>query len=348
LTTPSVLTQSHFVFESRGKKLRLGKRTAVMGVINVTPDSFFGKSRRETPVDAVASALEMVEAGASIIDIGGESTRPGARPVSADEEIRRLAPVLSELRRLTTAFISVDTQKSEVAEEALELGADIINDVSSLRNDPKMAEIVARSCSGLVLMHMKGRPETMQRTPVYGNLMEEILDSLGDAAEKAERAGISSGSILVDPGIGFGKTATHNLQILNHLERLVSLGKPILVGTSRKTFIGKVLDLPPEDRLFGTAAAVTAAVLRGAHVVRVHDVAEMLQVCRVADAIKNEALANDEQLAVSPPPPLVGDGVRLRRTRRSIDNKTRKAKAGSQQIARGGRKSSTGKKGGAA
>ncbi len=228
LFAPSVLAQSQFVFAARGKRLCLGERTAVMGVINVTPDSFFGKSRKTVPEHAVASALEMVEAGASIIDLGGESTRPGAQPVPVKEEIRRLSPVLSELRRLTQVLISVDTRKADVAEVALEIGADIVNDVSSLRDDTRMAEIVARSRSGLVLMHMKGGPETMQRDPVYGDVVEEIRDFLSDAVVRAERAGITSDSILVDPGIGFGKTAEHNLQILNRLDRLAFLGKPIL------------------------------------------------------------------------------------------------------------------------
>lgn len=306
--------QSQFVFEARGKRLCLGECTAVMGVINVTPDSFFGRSRKTAPEHAVASALEMVEAGASIIDLGGESTRPGARPVPANEEIRRLSSVLTELRRLTNALISIDTSKSEVAEVALDLGADIVNDVTSLRGDPRMAEIVARSRSGLVLMHMKDDPETMQRNPVYGDVVGEIRDFLSDAVARAERAGITSDSILVDPGIGFGKTAAHNLQILNRLDRLALLGKPILVGTSRKTFIGKVLDLPPEDRLHGTAATVAAAVLRGAHVVRVHDVTEMIQVCRVVDAIKSEEMpAASSQSASAPPGRDSGRSFRLRR-----------------------------------
>jgi dihydropteroate synthase len=316
LTAPSLLTPSQFVFEARDKRLLLGERTAVMGVINVTPDSFFGNSRKTAPAEAIDAALEMIEAGASIIDLGGESTRPGAQSVPVKEEIRRLSPVLTELRRLTKVLISIDTRKSEVAEAALDLGADIVNDVTSLRGDTRMAEIVARSRSGLVLMHMKGRPETMQRDPVYGDAVEEIRDFLIDAVMRAEQAGISPDSILIDPGIGFGKTAAHNLQVLNRLDRFASLGKPILVGTSRKTFIGKVLDLPPEDRLHGTAATVAAAVLNGAHVVRVHDVAEMLQVCRVADAIKNEALVTSEPLAISPPPPsirrLVRRSLRLR------------------------------------
>jgi dihydropteroate synthase len=312
LTAPTAPATPKFVFEARDKRLALGERTAVMGVINVTPDSFFEESRKTAPAEAIAAALEMIEAGASIIDLGGESTRPGAQPVPVDEEIHRLSPVLTGLRRLTKVPISIDTRKSKVAEVALDLGADIVNDVTSLRGDTQMAEIVARSRSGLVLMHMKGGPETMQMDPVYGDAVEEIRDFLSDAVERAEQAGISPDSILIDPGIGFGKTTAHNLQILNRLDRFASLGKPVLVGTSRKTFIGKVLDFPPEDRLHGTAATVAAAVLRGAHVVRVHDVAEMLQVVRVVDAIKNETLVATEQTAVGPPTPKIRRLVRYK------------------------------------
>jgi dihydropteroate synthase len=259
-----------------------------MGVVNVTPDSFYRGSRRLDPDKAVERSLEMARAGADIIDVGGESTRPGAAPVTAEEELHRVEPVISELRRHTHSLISVDTRKAAVAEKALELGADIVNDVSGLVSDSRIAEIVAEAEAGLVLMHMKGTPEHMQEAPVYLDVVGEVTTFLDGAIQRAEASGVAPDSILVDPGIGFGKTATHNLQILNRLGLFASSGKPILIGTSRKTFIGKVLNLSAEDRLFGTAATVVASILHGAHVVRVHDVDEMIQVARMTDAVLNE------------------------------------------------------------
>jgi dihydropteroate synthase len=209
--------------------------------------------------------------------------------VTAEEELHRIGPVISELRRRTHILISIDTRKATVAEKAIELGADIVNDVSGLVSDSRIAEIVAQAGAGLVLMHMKGTPERMQEAPVYRDVVVEVKTFLAGATQQAEAAGVAPDSILVDPGIGFGKTAVHNLQVLNRLGLIASLGKPILIGTSRKTFIGRVLDLPPEDRLFGTAATVAASILRGAHVVRVHDVPEMIQVARMSDAVANES-----------------------------------------------------------
>jgi dihydropteroate synthase len=259
-----------------------------MGVINVTPDSFYRDSRRLDPEKAVAQSVEMVRAGADIVDVGGESTRPGAAPVTVEEELHRIEPVITELRRSTDTLISVDTRKAAVAEKAIELGADIINDISGLVNDSRIAEIVAQAGAGLILMHMKGSPENMQDAPVYRDIMLEIRTFLDGAIRQAETAGVASGSILVDPGIGFGKTAVHNLQILNRLGVLASLGKPVLIGTSRKSFIGEVLDLTVEYRLYGTAATVVTSILRGAHVVRVHDEPEMIQVAHMTDAVANE------------------------------------------------------------
>jgi dihydropteroate synthase len=261
-----------------------------MGVINVTPDSFFRDSRRLNPEKAVGRSLEMVRAGADIIDVGGESTRPGAEPVDLEEELLRVRPVISELRRRTNALISIDTRKAKVAEKAIDLGADIVNDISGLNGDPHIAEIAAKSGAGLVLMHMKGTPEDMQKAPVYSDVVREVRDFLAEATQRAEKAGVAPHSILIDPGIGFGKTVVHNLQVLDRLSLFASLGKPILVGTSRKSFIGKVLGLPPEERLFGTVATIVASILRGAHVVRVHDVPETIQAARMTDAIVGETL----------------------------------------------------------
>ena len=268
-----------------------------MGVVNVTPDSFYPGSRRFDPDQALAFALGMVEAGADIVDIGGESTRPGASPVDAEEEIRRVVQVVARLRPLCRVLISVDTRNAAVAERSLEAGADIVNDVSAL-GDPRMTEVVARAKAGLVLMHMKGTPSTMQKSPSYRDIVAEVKQYLGRAIETAESAGISSDSILVDPGIGFGKTLEHNLTLLHHLSSLSELSKPILVGTSRKSFIGRILSgtaarragSDDEERLLGTAASVACAVILGASVVRVHDVREMRQVVAVADAIKNQGV----------------------------------------------------------
>jgi dihydropteroate synthase len=276
-------------FRAKNGRLNLGERTALMGVVNVTPDSFYAGSRRLDPDEAVGLALELLEAGAEIVDIGGESTRPGAAPIGAEEEIRRLVPVVAGLRPRTRALISVDTRRAAVAERALVEGADIVNDVSAL-SDPGMAEVVSRANAGLVLMHMRGTPSTMQTSPSYRDVVAEVKDYLGRAIEKAESFGVSSESILVDPGIGFGKTLAHNLTLLHNLSSLGELSKPILVGTSRKSFLGRILPGGPEERLLGTAASVACAVLLGASVVRVHDVREMRQVVAVADAIKNQGV----------------------------------------------------------
>ena len=276
-----------------------------MGVVNVTPDSFYPGSRRFDPDQALAFALGMVEAGADIVDIGGESTRPGASPVDVEEEIRRVVPVVLRLRPLSRVLISVDTRNAAVAEPALDAGADIVNDVSAL-GDSRMAEVVARAKAGLVLMHLKGTPATMQVSPSYRDVVAEVKEYLGRAIEKAESSGVSSDSILVDPGIGFGKTLEHNLTLLRNLSALSQLSKPILVGTSRKSFLGRILSgtaahpagSDDEDRLFGTAASVACAVLLGASVVRVHDVREMRQVVAVADAIKNQGIEGKPQARV--------------------------------------------------
>jgi dihydropteroate synthase len=273
------------VFRARDKELALGRRTAIMGVVNVTPDSFYEGSRHLEPARAIDTALGLVDEGADIIDIGGESTRPGGREVAARVELDRVLPVIERVRARSDVLVSVDTKKTTVAERALAAGADIINDVSAL-SDTGMAELAARARAGVVLMHMRGTPETMQHEPVYDDVVADVKAYLCDAIARAEAAGVSADSILVDPGIGFGKTVEHNLMLLRKLAALTELGKPVLVGTSRKSFIGRLLASPSAERIFGTAGSVAASVMNGASVVRVHDVGEMSDVVRVVDAIR--------------------------------------------------------------
>ena len=264
-----------------------------MGVVNVTPDSFYEGSRYPDASEAIDIALGLIEAGADIVDIGGESTRPGGQEVAVLEELERVLPVLEGLRARTEALLSIDTRKTAVAEGALEAGADIINDVSALGDDG-MAELAARARAGVVLMHMRGTPETMQGKPVYEDVVGEVKAYLRNAVERAEAAGVSSEAILVDPGIGFGKTLEHNLTLLRELQALTELSKPVLVGTSRKSFIGRLLSDTSKDRLFGTAGSVAAAVLNGASVVRVHDVKEMSDVVTVVDAVRTATRLHQE------------------------------------------------------
>ena len=257
-----------------------------MGVINVTPDSFADGGVRFDPDVAARDALLMVEQGADILDIGGESTRPGAPPLSADEELRRVEPVLERLRGRVDVPISIDTYKAAVAARALDLGAAIINDISALTYDPGLANVVASRGAAVVLMHNRGRSSDMYAFATYGDVAREVADELDASARRAEAAGITRDRILVDPGFGFAKRAEHTLAALAGLPTLAALGRPILTGPSRKSFLKIALgDVPPHQRVWGTAAAVTASILLGAHIVRVHDVAEMVQVARVADAI---------------------------------------------------------------
>lgn len=274
-------------------RLHLSRRVHLMGIVNVTPDSFSDGGRFLRPDRAVSHGLQLIEAGADVLDVGGESTRPGADPVPEEEEIGRVLPVVERLAKAVSVPISVDTTKGEVARRALEAGASIINDISALRMDARMTELVRRSGCGLILMHMKGTPQRMQRHPHYRDLMGEIRRFLDQRMEEAVAGGILREQIVLDPGIGFGKTARHNLTILHRLQALTTLGRPLLVGPSRKSFIGRILDRPPEGRLEGTAAAVAAAVLAGAGMVRVHDVAFMRQVVRVSEAIARERLSGD-------------------------------------------------------
>jgi len=257
-----------------------------MGIVNVTPDSFYDGGRYNLPEQAVAHALELVEQGADILDIGAESTRPGASPVGEEDELVRLIPVITDLARRVTVPISVDTTKASVAQAALNAGACIVNDISALRWDPAMTSVVAGSGAAVVLMHMQGTPRTMQQAPQYGDVVNEIACFFHERIEMAEAAGISRTNIILDPGIGFGKLLKHNLELLNRLSDLTRLNCPVLVGLSRKAFIGQLLDRSVEHREWGTAAAVALAVDRGAAILRVHDVAVMADVVKVAAALR--------------------------------------------------------------
>jgi len=267
------------------------RKTYVMGILNVTPDSFSDGGLFLNGSSAVERALRMEAEGADIIDIGGESTRPGSEPVSLDEELQRTIPVIEALSGRLSIPISIDTYKSEVARRAIEAGAAMVNDISGLRFDPEMAPVLSQYDIALVLMHIKGTPRNMQENPVYSDLFSEITDYLREGIETATESGIAEERIVIDPGIGFGKTLEHNLRIINNLDRLSPLGRPVLVGASRKSFIGKVLNnAPVSERLEGTAAAVAVSVMKGAGIVRVHDVKEMVRVVRVADAIRREMI----------------------------------------------------------
>ena len=276
-------------------RLSFGPRTLIMGVLNVTPDSFSDGGRFFSPDKAVAQGMKLISDGADILDIGGESTRPFSDPVPAEEEIRRVAPIISELAEKTDIPISIDTNKADVAREAINSGASIINDISALRMDNRMAGLAAETGVPVILMHMKETPKTMQMAPTYENLMEEVQAFLAHAVSHAVDSGVDRSRIIVDPGIGFGKTIEHNLQLINGLEEFRSLDCPILVGSSKKTFLRKLLadesqtDLSPDLPVVesATQVSVAAAVLNGAHIVRVHDVASTKITTRITDAIKN-------------------------------------------------------------
>ena len=278
------------------RTLVLGKRTLIMGVLNVTPDSFSDGNKFYNEEHAIGHALQMERTGADLIDIGAESTRPGSEGISAKDEWSRLFPVLSGLRRHLKIPISVDTQKAEVAETALDAGAEIINDISGLKNDPRIAEVAARHRVPIILMHMRGKPRTMQKGAFAREVMKDVLQGLRRSVASARKAGVRKSQIILDPGIGFGKSYAQNYELLQKLPELAKLGFPLLVGTSRKGFLGATLAVdgkpaPPEGRIWGTAATVTASILNGAHIVRVHDVAEMAQVARAADCAIDPRLA---------------------------------------------------------
>ena len=277
-----------FQLKLPSRTLVLGDRTLVMGVLNVTPDSFSDGGKFFDVDAAVARALEIERAGADILDVGGESTRPSSEGISASEEMRRVIPVLEKLRGKLKIPVSIDTSKSEVAEAAIFQGAEIVNDVTALRADPRLAEVAAKHGVPLILMHMRGDPRTMQRKPFARDALSDVTTGLKRAVGVARRAGVLRSQIMLDPGIGFGKSAAQNYELLQKLPQLALLGFPLLVGTSRKSFLTKAPGADPNaDRIWGTTATVTAAILGGAHIVRVHDVAEIVHVARVADAIAN-------------------------------------------------------------
>jgi dihydropteroate synthase len=288
--------RQRFRLRLRSRTLILGERTLVMGVLNVTPDSFSDGGEYLDSEAAIARALQLERDGADILDIGGESTRPDATAITADEELRRILPVILVLRGKLRIPISVDTRRADVAEAALAAGAEILNDVSGLRMDPRVGHVARLMRAPLILMHMRGTPQTMQKGPFARDVIRDVMAGLRDALVRAKRAGLAKTQLLLDPGIGFGKKHEQNFEILARLPEFARLGCPIVIGTSRKAFLGKALvgsggaSVPPEERLLGTAATVTASILGGAHIVRVHDVAEMVRVARVADAISRSSL----------------------------------------------------------
>ena len=270
-----------------GKKLfDLSQRTFVIGILNITPDSFYDGGKFSNLDEAVKRGIPMACEGADIIDIGGESTRPGSEPIGLEEELSRVIPVIERLSKEIEVPLSIDTYKSFVAKKALDSGASMINDISALRFDPEMKKIAAEYKVPIVLMHIKGTPKNMQDDPYYDDVMKEISSYLKESITIAKDAGIEEDKIIIDPGIGFGKRLEDNLDILKNLSILKTLEKPILVGPSRKSFIGKVLDLPPEERLEGSLGALAVAIFNGANLVRVHDVKESLRVARLVDAIR--------------------------------------------------------------
>jgi dihydropteroate synthase len=272
--------------QTRHGELDFTRRTLIMGIVNVTPDSFYDGGRRFDAGQAVAHGLAMAASGADIVDIGGESSRPGAEPVSADDELARVIPVIESLRKQSAVPISIDTYKAQVARAALYAGADIVNDISALRFDSAMTSVIAEEKVPVVLMHMQGTPRTMQAEPRYQDVVREVRDFLAAQLYEALDAGVAPQAIVIDPGIGFGKNLEHNLQLLRGLPALAVLGQPLLVGVSRKAFIGKILKLEADQRLEGSLAAAVAAVLAGANILRVHDVAESAKAARMADAIR--------------------------------------------------------------
>ena len=267
------------------RSLELGKKTLIMGVLNVTPDSFSDGGHFFVREKAIEQALAMEADGADIIDIGGESTRPYAEKVSLEQELERVVPVIEELSKAVSIPISIDTYKAKVAESAINAGATIINDISALRFDPDMVSVARDSCMPVILMHMKGTPGDMQNNPVYDDLMGEIKTFFREAIDKAQANGVARDMLILDPGIGFGKSFAHNLRIIRNLKELEALGLPVLLGSSRKAFIGNILDKPAEERDIGTMATVAAGIMNGAHIVRVHNVKMAVDTVKVVDTI---------------------------------------------------------------
>ncbi|MCH8207544.1 MAG: dihydropteroate synthase [Nitrospinae bacterium] len=266
--------------------MRKARHPLVAGIINLNSDSFFGKSRCASENEALRLAESLIIEGADILDVGAESSRPGSLPISEDDEINRLLPVVKELSRRYKIPVSVDTYKPKVAQIVLDAGASIINDITGLQKYPQMADIISSFNAGVVLMHMQGSPKNMQENPVYADLLQEIISFLGKSSSIAIKSGISPESIAIDPGIGFGKTTEHNLELLGKLDSFKGLGKAILVGPSRKAFIGNILDLPVEERMEGSLAASVVAVLKGVDILRVHDVKETVRVIKITEAIR--------------------------------------------------------------
>ncbi len=284
-------TRQIYHWNCRGRTIVLGERTLVMGILNVTPDSFSDGGDFADLGKAVEHALEMVEQGADLIDIGGESTRPGAAAVAEADEIRRTVPVIAKIREHSGIPISIDTMKAGVARRALEAGADIVNDVSAFEYDAGMAGVVAETGAGAVLMHKQGMPQTMQDDPTYGNVVEEVRDYLRSRLDFAEQSGIARSHLVIDPGIGFGKTCAHNLDLLRGLPQLAACGCPVLVGASRKRFIGQITGREaPAERRAGSLGVAAWSVRQGAHILRVHDVIETCDVCRITDTLCNGEL----------------------------------------------------------
>jgi dihydropteroate synthase len=280
------ISQNEYIWKTSRRKLTLGNKTLIMGILNVTPDSFSDGGLFYSQQKAVEHGLQMAAEGADIIDIGGESTRPGAGFVATGVESKRVLPVIESLVKQVKIPISIDTKKAQVAQQALASGAEIVNDISALNGDKKMAKTIKGAGAAVILMHMRGNPRNMQKgNLVYDNLMGEITDYLKKSSEKALKAGIEKDCIVIDPGIGFGKTPEDNYKIIKNLSQLKELGMPVIIGTSRKSFIGKVTGGEPGQRLEGTAATVAAAIMNGCHIVRVHDVAAMKKVAAVTDAI---------------------------------------------------------------
>lgn len=280
------INRNEFILKTSRRKIHLGKKTLIMGILNVTPDSFSDGGLFYSQQKAVEHGLRMVDEGADMIDIGGESTRPGSATVPVNVELKRVVPVIEGLIGKIKIPVSIDTTKSRVARLAVDAGAEIINDVNALNGDRNMAKTVSESRAALILMHMRGKPANMQKGDLdYDNLMGEITDYLGKSSEKAVKAGVEKESIIFDPGIGFGKTPEDNYKIIRNLSELKAMGMPVMIGTSRKSFIGKTTGDEPSDRMEGTAATVAAAIMNGCHIVRVHDVAAMKKVAAVTDAI---------------------------------------------------------------
>ena len=267
------------------------KKTRCMGIINISSDSFYEQSRCNSPDEVLAKAEKMTREGADFLDLGAESSRPGSKPISELEEIDKLIPVISSLVKITDIPISVDTYKPIVAKEALKAGAKIINDITGLQKSPEMADVISMYGAGVVLMHMQGSPVTMQESPSYKNVVQEVKEFLEESIKISKAAGILSDQIAIDPGIGFGKNQKHNLEIINKLEMFLELGKPILIGVSRKSFIGNILKLPPEERLEGSLAASVIGVAKGVAILRTHDVKETRNAIKITEAIiKEESL----------------------------------------------------------